>query len=279
MFSLQFDLFSLAWRLTMTVKKPPLVFLHGAWTGRWVWKDLMGFFSGYGYDCFAPALCDHETLSPAQIGSLGITDYFAKAYAAITNPEEIHRRPIVIGWSLGGLLAQMLATTGLPRAVILLAPVCPRGICSTSLNVVANFPNYWLRPGFWKKPFMPTFRQASRFFFNGLPKEEQRAEYERLVPESGALAEILFQRPAIAVDPAKVQCPVLIIQAAQDRLIPPQSSEKLMRRYSGDVALRSFNRGHWLLREPGWKKVANCCLKWIQEIESVRVRLPLARVS
>ncbi len=48
----------------MTAKKPPVVMIHGAFTGPWVWGGFTGKFKSAGYKVHTPCLRHHENKKP-----------------------------------------------------------------------------------------------------------------------------------------------------------------------------------------------------------------------
>jgi pimeloyl-ACP methyl ester carboxylesterase len=69
--------------------------------------------------------------------------------------------PIVMGHSMGGLLAQILGSRGLVKALVLLAPAPPSGIMILRPSVIKTFWSAQRKWGFWKKPFRLTFNEVT----------------------------------------------------------------------------------------------------------------------
>ena len=117
-------------------KRPPLVMIHGAFVGPWSFDKFRMPFEAAGYDVHIPTLRYHDRgmNPPSELGSVSLVDY-AKDLAKVING--LDEPPILLGHSLGGLLAQMLAAKGKARALVLLAP-CPPGapgqLCSDRLG-------------------------------------------------------------------------------------------------------------------------------------------------
>jgi pimeloyl-ACP methyl ester carboxylesterase len=90
-------------------------------------------------------------------------------------------KPIVLGHSMGGLLAQILASRGLAKALVLLAPASPAGIMALRLSVVKSFWSMQTKWGFWKNPMRQTFEEAAYSMLHLCPAKEQREIYDRFV--------------------------------------------------------------------------------------------------
>src|ERR1700712_4043939 len=88
--------------------RPPIVMIHGAFCGPWTFDQFRAPFEAAGYTVHAPALRFHAMgTKPARaLGATSLLDFaqdLADFIATLPAP------PILIGHSLGGLLAQMLA--------------------------------------------------------------------------------------------------------------------------------------------------------------------------
>ena len=70
-------------------------------------------------------------LADARLARTGLADFVAYLSSSI---KALGQPPILLGHSMGGLLAQLLAAKGLAEAVILLAPVPPWGLLPSSEN-------------------------------------------------------------------------------------------------------------------------------------------------
>ncbi|MGZ7196726.1 alpha/beta hydrolase, partial [Streptococcus pyogenes] len=76
-----------------------------------------------GYTCFAPSLPGHDAVpdQPLLVARQGLADYRADLEAQIA-AQGFDRPPVLIGHSMGGLLAQQLAARIQPTALVLLTP-------------------------------------------------------------------------------------------------------------------------------------------------------------
>ena len=254
--------------------------IHGMWGGAWCWQNYRRFFQSHGYQCVATTLPYHDreprSAPDPRLGSTSLLDYAAALEREIVALAET---PILMGHSMGGLLAQMLAGRGLARALVLLAPASPAGIFSLSPSVLRSFWSLQTTPGFWKKPFRPTFPEARFSMLHRLPEAEQRTIYEKLGYESGrAAAEIGYwffdPKRAAKVDEARVTCPVLAIGGGQDRIVPISVTRKVARKYAPTAACKEFaNHGHWIVGEPGWADVAGYACRWLGSLPDLNPRV------
>lgn len=114
--------------------------IHGMWCGSWVWENYERFFENQGYDCVTTTLRHHD-MNPQddpdpQLGTTSLLDYAEDLEREI---QQLGVTPIVMGHSMGGLLAQILASRGMAKALVLLAPAPPAGIFAQTPSVIKSF--------------------------------------------------------------------------------------------------------------------------------------------
>ncbi len=248
-----------------------IFFIHGMWGGGWYWEKHRRFLEDRGFTCIATTLRHHDmdprdTPDPG-LGTTSLLDYAQDLEQEI---ETLGVKPVLIGHSMGGLLAQILGARGLARALVLMTPAPPAGsITALKPSVARSFFGIMTKWGFWKKPIRLSFKAATYSMLHLLNPEAQKATYDRLVYESGRAAfEIGFwfldAKGAARVDPAKVTCPVLVIAGGQDRITPASIIRQVAKRHGSAATYKEFeNHAHWVVAEPGWQEIAECSAEWI----------------
>jgi pimeloyl-ACP methyl ester carboxylesterase len=253
---------------TRKPKKPSVLMIHGAFCGPWSLDGLKEKFEAAGYAVNVPPLRFHDgEPAPAALGTTSLADYaadLAEEIAALKAP------PILVGHSMGGLLAQMLAAKVDVAALILLAPSAPWGVPPTTLFEIGAGQAMHMQPGYWNQILEPNRDIALAHSLDRLPRETRGAVYDRFVPESGrATFEIMnwgldFNQGS-AVRASKVRCPILCLTGAEDRINPPTTVAAIAARYDHATAEILPDMGHWLIGEPGWEKLAERALAWLAE--------------
>lgn len=252
-----------------------IFFIHGMWGGAWQWANYRSIFEGQGYRCVATTLPYHDVDPHAApdpcLGTIGLLDYAGALEAEL---RQLRTKPILIGHSMGGLLAQILAARGLAKAVVLLTPAAPSGIFAVAPSVIHAFWSIQMTWAFWRRPVRPTFGEASYAMLHLLTERERRAIYERFVYESGrAVFEtgywFLDVSGASRVDASKVACPVLVVAGGQDRITPAWAVRQVARKYGAVSTYREFSRhAHWIVGEPGWEEVAGNVADWLGTVRA-----------
>lgn len=252
---------------------PETIFMiHGMNAGPWVWDGYARAFAARGHTCIAATLRYHDAdpkdAPDPRLGTTSLLDYAGDLEDEIRG---LGVSPVVMGHSLGGLLAQMLASRGLARSLVLLTPAAPAGINAIRLSVIRSFWSVLPQWGFWKKPVRPTFEDAHYAMLHKLPPALQKATYDRFVYESGRVAAemgfwLFDPWRASRVDAARVHCPVLVLAGADDRITPPSVVRKVARKYKRTSTYRELpGRGHWLVGEPGWETIAEQIADWLDD--------------
>lgn len=213
------------------VTSPSILFVHGMWGDGSFWNRFRRRFERDGFDPRPITLLHHDI--PQDLHSLrhaGIMDYVAQVRTAVRGCSE---PPVVVGHSMGALVAQKVAEAEPLRGLVLLSPVAPGGISvirrpSVLISMGANLPDALLR-----RPFRIPWRNARYGLFNTLSPREQAVVYRSFLYESGrALWEIL--RGEVVVNDQEVSCPVLVAVGSEDRTTPPSLARRIARKYGAD---------------------------------------------
>ncbi len=118
-----------------------LLFVHGAWTGAWVWERWLDMFAARGYGVRAVSLRGYGASPPSPDGvSASLSDYADDVGWALNQGA---RPTVVIGHSLGGAAAQRRARRTRLAGMVLLASAPPFGLTRASLAMLATRPKLW----------------------------------------------------------------------------------------------------------------------------------------
>jgi len=240
--------------------RPPVLLIHGMFGGAWYWENYQRLFAERGYESHALNLRGHHGSRPVpKIGDVSVRDYVADA----TEVARALAHPILIGHSMGGLIAQKVAEAVPCRALVLVASAPPFGIPVVSRILLGKMVKF-AGPLFTNGALFPDRADADVLMFNNTPVAERDAQYAKLVPESGrAGREISFG--AIRVDPRLVTAPVLSVTGRRDVFVVPRIARALARKYH--ATLREYDVfAHQLITEPGWEGPAGDIVSWLDEV-------------
>ena len=103
-------------------RKPPLLLVHGALTGSWLWTEFAAYLAERGWEAHAMNLRGHFTSDVADLETTTMRDYADDIGVAM---RQLARPAVVIGWGIGALAALMYAERSpgpRPRAPGAIAP-------------------------------------------------------------------------------------------------------------------------------------------------------------
>ena len=241
----------------------PVLCLHGLFAGSWVYERLLPRIAERGFPASALSYRGHPPAEPSrEMGRHSIVDYCHDASEAA----RALNRPIVIGHSLGGLIALLLAGRNLIRAAVLVSPAPPRGISVLSPAILWRMIPY-VPAMLFNRPFLPSDRHLDALVLNRVPEGSRSALRRRFVAGSGRVSREtalgLFKVPARAV-----RAPLLVVGAEHDRFIPLETASRVARAYAASWHV-ARGHGHFLFSEPGWEDTADVILEWIQALPRV----------
>ena len=240
----------------------PIIMVHGAFCGGWTFDQFRAPFEALGHACLTPDLRGHAAGGqPAGASMSHYADDIAELIRSAPRP------PVLIGHSLGGLVAQMAAARAPVAGLILLAPSAPWGIQGGTMEEAISAVSLYALGPFWSLAVAPDYSLAKQYSLNRMEPEARRAVYERMVPESGrALWETLnwWLDPFMTTQVAsfRVRAPVLAVAGGKDLIHPPLTVKQTAARLSGEVKVFE-DMSHWLPGEPGHQDVAAACLDWM----------------
>lgn len=253
----------------------PIVFIHGTNAGPWTMANFAEFFASKGFVCHCPAYRHHDPRPSAEndalIEGLSIADYVEDIGSLV---KTLDTQPILVGHSLGGIIAQKLAAQGLAKAIVLLNGSVNWGVLPTTPEERELGKTLMSAGPFWEQTLLPDFETMSRFGLNKLAPSDQRRVFDRLGPESGrVLFEIFFwmfdDNQTTRIDYETVTCPVLIVSGTDDLAVSPSTARKIADRHGARATFHeAVGFGHYLTLEPGWRDIAVLCSKWIARYDA-----------
>lgn len=252
-----------------------ILMLHGVGSSADAFVKLAPAFRERGWKVVTPTLKDElrpTANPPAALNKVSLADYVADASALAKKiAAEDGVAPIVMGHSMGGMLAQKLAEAGLARAAILITPASPPDArAGRSLAQAVTFANIL----FSGRPENRSHRIWKTGFTSGVLNCVPKARHELLFAQSRydsgrVYADLAYPdedpNRAAFVDESKIKVPMLVIGAAKDRTTPIADMRKCAAKYKkvGADYREYVNNGHWIVDEPGTDKVIADIAGWL----------------
>ena len=259
---------------------PPVLLVPGLNAGAWVFERYQKFLVKQGYTSYAINVRGRAGSRPVvDIGKVPFSAFVddalevARAIAAEHESAPAIGRstpadaappsplPIVIGHSLGGLIAQRLAEEHVVRAAVLVCPAPPRGIPLLSWKLVRRQPRY-LPAIISGRPLLPRFKDLTSIALNKIPADERSRLQGQFVADSGRAARDLLL--GVPVDAQRIRCPILVVSGSEDRYIPPRTVRRIARRYRAPFR-EYFGHAHMMPVEPGWETPLREMEHWLDQ--------------
>ena len=257
--------------------RTPVVFIHGLWLLPSSWQRWAQMFEEAGFAALTPSWPDDpETVEQARANpdvfaekTVGqVADHVAEVIGGLA------AKPVVIGHSFGGLLAQIMAGRALSAATVAIDPAPFRGVLPLPISSLRSAMPVLGNPANRKRAVTLTFDQFRYGWANAVSEDEAHQLYDEFhVAAPGAP---LFQAAAANFNPfteAKVpdhrdRGPLLLISGGADHTVPwaiTNASFKRQHRHYGVTEITEVpDRGHALTIDNGWREVADTALAFVK---------------
>lgn len=242
--------------------RPPVLFIHGYFADATVWSLWLPFFAARGFPAYAVHLrgrAGSGAIDADALGRASIDDFTDDAASVAQSLGH----PLVVGHSMGGLIAQKLAERGSVHAAALVAPAPPRGISVLSPRLIIKQLKY-LPAILRSRVVVPAREDLRELVMNRVPPAEQDALLDALVPDSGRAGRDMSVT-GVPVDRGGVRAPLFVLAADDDRFIPKRIVERIAARYAAPLQTM-LGHGHMLIVEPGWEVVADAVARWLESV-------------
>jgi len=241
----------------------PLLFVHGTGHGAWCWDvNFLPFFAESGFSSHAVSLRGHgksEGREKLKWSSLAaFVDDVRRAASTLDHP------PVILGHSLGGLVAAKYLEQYSGAAGVLIAPCPSQGMLVSGLKL--QFANPWLFTKIMLKQdyavMFSTPELAKRFLFSDDVPLDEVAEYSsRFGSESyRAALEMIYN----LARPSRIKAPILVVGAENDALIGVSKIEKTARAFNAEAKIFP-NMAHDMMLERNWSAVALYIADWLRK--------------
>jgi pimeloyl-ACP methyl ester carboxylesterase len=255
----------------------PVVFIHGLWLLPSSWANWADFFKQAGYAPLTPDWPDDpETVQVARAEPEVVAKKTLEQVADHTTEiiKALNKKPVLMGHSTGGLLAQMLAGQGFAAATVAIDPGVFRGVLPLPASVLKGVGPFLVNPRTRGRAITLTFDQFKYSWANALDEKEAKELYDTYHVAGSGIA--LAQMGNANLNPrteAKVNTnnpdrgPLLIIDGEKDHTVPWAIANAAYKRQKRNPAVTEIvkmpNRGHSLTIDHGWREVAQTALDFV----------------
>ena len=256
----------------------PVVFIHGLWLHADSWGEWVDRFRGFGYASIAVgwpgdgATVEETRQNADRVAGYGIAEIVRHHIAAIA---DLEAKPIVVGHSFGGLIAQRLLADGYAIAGVAIDPAPIKGVYVLPPSALRVASVALRNPANRGRAVSLTREQFRYGFGNELTQGESDELFDRwTIPSPGkplfqaAFANLSGESPA-KVDTRADRGPLLLTAGLKDHTVPPSIVRATRKRYRDSPAVTDYlefpGRGHTLALDTGWPDVAESVLAWLKD--------------
>jgi pimeloyl-ACP methyl ester carboxylesterase len=242
-------------------RKPPLLLVHGALGGSWMWSSFATFFAERGWEAHAMNFRGHYTSDVADLSETSMRDYADDIGVAVRN---LGRPPVLVGWGIGALAAMLYAERSRTLGLVLLAPsppaaALPRRPSELELKAVPGVYDAswwgWIQPPERLREMMPDMTEDE------IEKVQEMLAGAR---ESGSARRERMR--GVELDARRIQVPALVIGAGRDDVIHPSEARR-----TADLLGAAYeyfpSASHFglVMGSETWPQVAGSVLGWLEE--------------
>jgi pimeloyl-ACP methyl ester carboxylesterase len=251
---------------TVSDARPPLLFVHGTAHAAWCWDEhFLPWFAEQGFEASAVSLRGHGRSDGADfLRWASVADYVEDVRSVAS---ALSAPPILVGHSLGGLVVQKYLERYEAGGAVLLAPSPARGMFWPGLRLFRQNPLVFLRMFLTLEPgvLFTTPARARRLLFSPETRDATVTRHTaRLGRESfRVLLDMTCNLPHVE-QIRKRRCPMLVIGAGRDALVPPRAVKATARTYNASLTIFP-GMGHDVMLDDAWELVARRIAQWIRE--------------
>jgi pimeloyl-ACP methyl ester carboxylesterase len=249
-----------------------VILIHGTWCNGDNWGEFATELQAQGYVVHTPTFRFHGHPSKSDIWgnaqnvrTVGLLDYVADLKALA---DSLDSEPIIVGHSIGALLAQLLAARVRSAGVVLLGPAPTWGMLPLSRSMISLWGRY-LPQWIMSKPMYPvSFKAWSKYICNTTPADISEAYYSTLSAESGTAYRqmvLWYTDPSRAakVDFEAVDAPVLIITGSEDKCTHPRIGKVTAKKYGKSATyIELEGSDHMMTTSPFMRQTLNAIRDW-----------------
>jgi pimeloyl-ACP methyl ester carboxylesterase len=220
----------------------PILFVHGLWTGNWIWRGLMGYLAHRGWDSWAPSF-----LEGVPDPSAARLDQLVALCRTLSAP------PVIVAHDAGAMVAMSLASAVEAPAVVAIAPLLSRRDAATA--GLFAWPQFWIVRVIGRNLLPPTGAGRALYL------DPRLDEPDLLRPDSGADFRRLASGTLRFADDTTAP-PTLLIASRGDAITRARQLQLLATRRGWSFHCHPA-AGHFPTVEPGWERLADDVHRWL----------------
>ena len=255
--------------------KKTIMFITGAFISHACWKEWIVFFEDNGYKTVAPpwphknesAVVLRQAHSESKIASTRLSDLL-DYYTEII--DKLPEKPILIGHSYGGLLAQLLIQKELGSIGICINSLPPGNLTHYNFSFYKNLWNLSVHFTSKNKTYLMPFKKWQLLLGNQMSFDEQKEAYETLlIPESKSILRDIYSKHG-KIDFKKKHNPLLFLSSSEDAFVPASLIYLNFKKYKNLHSITCYKEfqdlNHLSIHQKNWETIAEFTANWLQKI-------------
>ncbi|CAE6949994.1 Alpha/beta hydrolase family [Vibrio sp. B1FLJ16] len=259
---------------TTDIAKPSVVLIPGMWSTGETLSELRRAFEAQGYEVDSLCLPEHKKkaeYSKADKARLAQTSLQQYADFIVAKVRTYKVPPILVGHSMGGLLAQLVAARVPVNKLVLLSSAAPGGINGWSWSVIRTLGRNLLLFPLWRKVTEMGESNVRYGIANSQSASVQKQVLDNMTFESGMATFQIgvggFSKSGFSrVDAKQVTCPILVIGGSADRITPIKIQRAIAKKYGQQAKLAELpDVCHWTIGGSNLPRVTSVIFDWLDE--------------
>ncbi|QLH38721.1 MAG: alpha/beta fold hydrolase [Defluviicoccus sp.] len=242
----------------------PLLFVHGAFGGAWMWdQHFLPYFADRGWEVHALSLRGHGKSDGAELVRFArLRDYVADVEQVL---DDMSEPPVLIGHSLGGMIVQKCLHRRSFPAAVLMASAPPHGTIGTLFGMAFTNPHLLRELSFALaiNPDLTEAKAISRALFSEDTPEELVRRYMPHFQEESMLINLDLLGLDLPPSLPLLDLPVLVLGAEKDQFIYEGALTATAATYRTKAEIFS-GMAHAMMLDHGWETVAARMAGWLQ---------------
>jgi pimeloyl-ACP methyl ester carboxylesterase len=235
--------------------RPPLLMVHGIAHAAWCFgENWVPAAADAGFPAHALSLRGHGGSAGARhLRRTTIRDYVHDVLQTIT---ELPEPPVLIGHSMGAIVAQLVAERYPLRGLVLLTPAPMHSAIGDLVMIGRDRP-----ADIGRAVIGQTLSMAPQVLFTGLDPATAQRYSDRTGTESPLVQwELLLPRQR-----GRIRCPVLVVGTPDDRLVRVEDVQRTADEL-GVAPVWFPGMGHDVMLDSGWENVLDTVLEFAGDL-------------
>lgn len=246
--------------------RPPLLFIHGGYVNGDCWDiHFMPYFQQAGYDCVALDLSGHgRSEGRDELNSFDIDDYAADVAQVA---ESLASAPVLIGHSMGAIVAQRYLERNPAAGLALLAPVPTTGLSFSGVQLVARQPDFLIEASraVRRKYSADTVRVMREVYFSPDATDDDLVHFLPMVQMESdqAIAEMMAM--TWRLPKRRPRLPAFAMAGSGDAVFSSGMLHFSASSWNAKTVIIP-RAGHMLMMDPQWKTAADRLAEWLATV-------------